>query len=172
MKGELQMKQIVWILTLSLALTLIGGGKSFAQAKKEMTFSGTHYFSSTPKIFRLGPDQIIMQAENLGVRVNDSGDGPFHGTSVHIVLVSYRSKEYNGNRGYVTWIDKDGDKVIWELLDALPGASSSPGRMIAATGKYVGWQGTIEYTMQFPRPFPEGTGRGICRENIKLILPQ
>ena len=28
-----------------------------------------------------------MQLELFGVRVNDSGDGPFHGASVHIVVV-------------------------------------------------------------------------------------
>ncbi len=166
------MKKVALISVMSLALAIIWQGESFAQAKKEMTFSGTHYFSNTPKIFRLGPDQLIMQVENFGVRVNDSGDGPFHGASVHIVLVSYRSKEYSGSRGYFTWTDKDGDKMIGELLDTPPGASSSPGRLIGGTGKYMGWQGTIEYTMQFPRPFPEGTGRGICREHIKLSIPQ
>ena len=166
------MKKGALILVLSLVLAIIWGGESFAQTKKEMTFSGTHYFSSTPKVFRLGPDQLIMQTENFGVRVNDSGDGPFHAASVHIVLVSYRSKEYNGSRGYFTWTDKDGDKVIGELLDTPPGASSSPARIIGGTGKYMGWQGTIEYTMQFPKPFPEGTSRGICREHIKLMIPQ
>jgi hypothetical protein len=172
MKGELEMKRFAWILTLSLALTLIGGGKSFAQTKKEMTFSGTHYFSSTPKVFQLEPGRIIIQSEMLGVRVNDSGDGPFHGASVHIVLVSFRSKDYNGTRGYETWTDKDGDKVIWELLDTPAGASKSPGRLLGGTGKYAEWAGTVEYTLTFPKPFPEGTGRGICREHIKLTIPQ
>ncbi len=166
------MKKVQWTILLGLVLAVSWGGESFAQAKKELAFSGTHYYSSTPKIFRLGPDQLIMQTENFGVRVNDSGDGPFHGASVHTVLVSYRSKEYNGSRGYVTWIDKDGDKVISELLDTPPGASSSPGRIIGGTGKYIGWQGTVEYTLTFPKPFPEGTGRGICREHVKLTIPQ
>ena len=166
------MKKCLWILVLGLVLAITWGGEGFAQAKKEMTFSGTHYYSSTPKVFQLEPGRIIMQLEMLGVRVNDSGDGPFHGASVHIVFVSYRSKEYNGSRGYFTWTDKDGDKVIGELLDTPPGASSSPARIIGGTGKYMGWQGTIEYTMQFPKPFPEGTSRGICREHIKLVIPQ
>ena len=166
------MKKCLWILVLSLILALIWGGESFAQAKKEMSFSGTHYFSSTPKVFRIDPGQVIMQMELLGVRVNDSADGPFHGASVHIVIVRYSGKGYSGSRGYETWTDKDGDKVIWELMDTPPGASSSPARLIGATGKYIGWQGTIEYTLQYPKPFPEGTNRGICREHIKLLIPQ
>ncbi len=165
------MKKVQWIIVLSLVLAIAWGEESFAQAKKEMTFSGTHYFASTPKVFPLEPGRIIMQSEMMGVRVNDSGDGPFHGASVHIVMVSYRSKEYNGTRGYETWTDKDGDKVIWELLDTPAGTSKSPARLLGGTGKYAGWQGTVEYTLTFPKPFPEGTGRGICREHIKLILP-
>ena len=166
------MKKVQWIILLGLVLAVSWGGESSAQAKKELAFSGTHYFSSAPKVFQLEPGRIIMQSEMLGVRVNDSGDGPFHGASVHIVLVSYRSKEYNGTRGYETWTDKDGDKVIWELLDTPAGASKSPGRLLGGTGKYVGWAGTVEYTLTFPKPFPEGTGRGICREHLKLTIPQ
>ena len=166
------MKKCLWMLVFILVLTIIWGGQSFAQDKKEMTFSGTHYYSSTPKIFQLAPDKLIIQMETFGVRVNDSGDGPFHNASVHIVAVSYRSKEYTGFRGYITWTDKDGDKMVGELLDTPPGASSSPGRLIGGTGKYTGWQGTVEYTVQYPKPFPEGTSRGICRENVKLVLPQ
>ena len=89
--------------------------------------------------------------------MNDSGDGPFHGASVHIVVVTYVSKGYNRmenpldptrNKGYETWTDKDGDKVIWELMDTPSGASSSPGRLIDGTGKYTGWQGTMEFALQ------------------------
>jgi hypothetical protein len=142
------------------------------QTKEEMNFSGTHYWSSTPKVFQVDPDRSIMQLELFGVRVNDSGDGPFHGASVHIVTVAYSSKGYNGFRAYVTWTDKDGDKVIWELMDTPPSSSSSPGRLIEGTGKYTGWQGTIEYTLEYPKSFPEGTMRGICREVVKIVAPQ
>jgi hypothetical protein len=166
------MKKCLWVLVLTLVISIVWGGEGFAQTKKEMTFSGTHYFSSTPKAFQLEPGQSIAQLEVSGVRVNDSGDGPFHNASVHIVAVSYRSKDYNGYRGYLTWTDKDGDKVIAELLDTPPGASSSPARIIGGTGKYIGWQGTVEYSTQYPRSFPEGTVRGLCREQIKLIIPQ
>jgi hypothetical protein len=113
-----------------------------------------------------------MQLELLGVRVNDSGDGPFHGASVHIVTVAYNSKGYNGFRGYVTWTDRDEDKVIWELTDTPPGSSSSTGRLIEGTGKYTGWHGTIEYTLEYPKSFPEGTMRGICREEVRIVAPQ
>jgi hypothetical protein len=166
------MKKIALISMVSLVLAIAWGIEGFAQAKKEMTFSGTNYWSSTPKVFRVDPDRIIMESELFGVRINDSNDGPFHGASVHIVGVSFRGKGYFGFRGYETWTDKDGDKLIWELLDTPPGSSKSPARILGGTGKYVGWEGTMEYTLQFPKPFPEGTSRGICRENIKIATPQ
>jgi len=166
------MKKNLVMLVLISILVVAWAGEGLAQSKKEMTITGTHYWSSTPKAFQIDPDRLIRQPELFGVRVNDSGDGPFHGASVHIVGVAYSSKGYSGFRGYETWTDKDGDKVIWELLDTPAGASSSPARMIEGTGKYAGWQGTMEYTLQFPRPFPQGTIRGICREQIKLAIPQ
>lgn len=166
------MKRFLFIAFLSFILTVTWGSESFAQAKKEIELSGTHYWSSTPKVFRIDQDKIIMESELLGIRVNDSNDGPFHGASVHIVGVSYRGKGYFGFRGYETWTDKDGDKLIWELLDTPPGSSKSPARILGGTGKYTGWEGTMEYTLQFPKPFPEGTSRGICREYMKLSIPQ
>jgi len=54
--------------------------------------------------------------------VNDSGDGPFHGASVYIAVLQYRVEKPLDpvrSRGYETWTDKDGDKVIWELTDPL-----------------------------------------------------
>jgi hypothetical protein len=142
------------------------------QTKKEINFSGTHYWSSTPKVFPIDPDRVIIQLEIFGIRVNDNGDGPFQGASVHIAAIHYGSKGYNGDRAYETWTDKDGDKVIWELMDTPPGASSTSGRLIAGTGKYTDWQGTMEYTLQFPKSFPEGTMRGICREVVRIVAPQ
>jgi hypothetical protein len=144
------------------------------QNKKEMDLSGTNYWSSTPKVFPFDPahpDRVINQLEIFGVRVNDSGDGPFHGASVHIVTVGYYSQDYNRERAYESWTDKDGDKVIWELMDRPSGASSSPARLIVGTGKYTGWEGTMEFTLQFPKSYPEGTMRGICREVVKIIAP-
>jgi hypothetical protein len=66
------MKKCLLILVLSLVLAITWGGEGFAQTKKETTFSGTHYWSSTPKVFQVDPDRSIMQLELFGVRVNDS----------------------------------------------------------------------------------------------------
>ena len=148
--------------------------------KKEIKFSGIHYWSGTPKVFPIDPDRLVLQMEIFGVRVNDSNDGPFNGASVYIAVLHYENKGHNKTenpldpvnaRNYEVWTDKDGDKVIWELTDDPSGGPSGTARLIDGTGKYTGWQGTMEYTLQFPKPFPEGTARGICREVVKLLAP-
>jgi hypothetical protein len=150
------------------------------QTKKEINFSGTHYWSGTPKVFPIDADRIVLQMEIFGVRVNDSNDGPLNGASTYIAVLHYENKGHNktGNpdpvraRDYEVWTDKDGDKVIWELTDDPSGAAGGTARLIDATGKYTGWQGSMEYTLQYPKPFPEGKARGICREVVKIEAPQ
>lgn len=148
---------------------------------KEINFSGTHYWSGTPKVVQIDPDRIILEMEISGVRVNDSNDGPFNGAAVYIAVLHYENREHNktenpvdpaiASRNYEVWTDKDGDKVIWELTDDRSGAPSGTARLIDGTGKYTGWQGTMEYSLQFPKPFPEGTARGICREVVRIVAP-
>ena len=143
-------------------------------ATKEINLSGIHYWSGTPKVFQIDPDRSILEMEIFGVRVNDSGDGPFNGASVYIAVLHYQNKgpvDPVRSRNYEVWTDKDGDKVIWELTDDSSGGPSGTARLIDGTGKYTGWQGTMQYTLQFPKPFPEGTGRGICREVVKIVAP-
>lgn len=116
---------------------------------------------------------MIIQFETLGVRVNDNADDPFHEASVQIVGVLYRGKDGARLRGFETWTDKNGDKLIWEIKEkkasvSPPGTSPGTAEVFAGTGKYVGMQGTMDWLLRYPKAFPEGTGRGICKENVKL----
>jgi hypothetical protein len=165
------MKKILLIVMMSLPLSFICGESAWSQTQKEITFSGTHYWSATPKIFQLDPERVISQTDLMGVRVNDSGDGPFHAASTNIAGITYMSKGEFRYRGLEIWADKDGDKVVWELTDLGTGysaAANGKAKIIEGTGKNTGWQGTMEYTLQFPKGFPESTRRGVCREVVKI----
>jgi hypothetical protein len=171
------MKKCTLIAAICLGIAIGWGGQAFAQVAKEVQFSGTHYYGHTPKVFKLDQDQMIMQFETLGVRVNDSGEGPFHEASVHIVGILSRGKDGTRLRGFETWTDKDGDKLVWEIMEkkiANPEPGTSPGtaKVFSGTGKYIGMQGTMDWVLRFPKPFPEGTGRGICREVVKIAPSQ
>jgi len=168
------MKRFSILALTSLVIAITWGGEVFAQGTKEVQFSGTHYYGHTPKVFKLDQDQMIIQFETLGVRVNDNANDPFHEASVQIVGVLYRGKDGIRLRGFETWTDKDGDKLIWEIMenkagDSPPGTSPGTAKVFAGTGKFVDMQGTMDWLLRYPKPFPEGTGRGICREKVKLI---
>jgi hypothetical protein len=170
------MRRFTMVAVTCLVIMIICGGVVFAQGAKELQFSGTHYYGHTPKVFKLDQDQMIIQFETLGVRVNDSGEGLFHEASVHIVGILYRGKDGTRLRGFETWTDKDGDKLVWEILDKetenpQPGTSPGTAKVLSGTGKYVGMQGTMDWIVRNPKPFPEGTGRGICKEKVKLLQP-
>jgi len=57
------MKKCIFISVLSLFLVITWGGEGITQTKKEMAFSGTHYWASTPKTFKLDQDRQIGQLE-------------------------------------------------------------------------------------------------------------
>lgn len=168
------MKRFTIIALTSLVMAITWEGNVLAQGAKALQFSGTHYYGHTPKVYKLDENQMIIQFETLGVRVNDGGEGPFHEASVQIVGVLYRGKDGTRLRGFETWTDKDGDKLIWEIMekktaDSLPGTSPGTAKVFSGTGKYVGMQGSMDWLLRYPKPFPDGTGRGICREEVKLV---
>lgn len=166
------MKTFLVVSAFCVVLALMGAAPVFGQGEKETTFSGTNYWPLVSKVSPLDSDRFVAQSEIMGVRVNDSGDGLFHGAATYLVAVQYMSKAgIYVFRGIETWTDKDGDKVVWELSDTgtgPAGASGGTGKMVEGTGKYTGWRGMMDYTLQFPKSFPDGTRRGICRETVKV----
>lgn len=161
------MKKCLWITVLSLVVAFTWGGEGLSQTQKEMTLTGTNISGATSKVFPLGKDHVVFQNELMGVRSDDSGGGPFHEIATHIVGIGYFDKGAFTFKGIETHTDKDGDKVIWEIAQS-PGVAGGTGKIIGATGKFTGWQGTMEYTTRSPKAFPEGTSRVICREVMKI----
>jgi hypothetical protein len=62
------------------------------QTKKEINFSGTHYWSGTSKVFAVDANRIVLQMDIFGVRVNDSNDGPFNGAPSYIAVLHYENR--------------------------------------------------------------------------------
>ncbi len=171
------MKRYLIVALTVLALSVTWGSIAFSQDAKKLSFTGTHYYGHTPKVSKLDEGEMIIQFETLGVRVNDNSDGLFHEAAVHIAGVLYRGKEGSRLRAFETWTDSDGDKLVWELVDkktegAPPGTTPGTGKVFAGTGKYTGMTGTMDFLVRNPKSFPAGTGRGMCREEVKLIQPK
>jgi hypothetical protein len=133
----------------------------------EGTLSGTVTYAGTHKVIPLDKDHFIMVYENMGVRVDDSGQGPFHGMSTHNVGVIYFEKGVGRTKGYITYVDKDGDKALMELTEDAaqlpPNATSGREKFIGGTGKFAGIQGDMDYTRRNLRPVADGTHQAVSK---------
>jgi hypothetical protein len=156
------MKKHIFILALSLILSISLGWDVIAQMPKEGPFNGTNTYAGTQRVFPIDKENFVIFYENSGVRVDDSGGGPFHKVATHNVGVMYVEKGVSRLRGYFSVIDKDGDKVLWELTEtdgkpSPPNPVNGTAKVILGTGKFTGIQGSMEYTRQNVRPAADGT---------------
>ncbi len=149
-----------------LALSLVLVGQAFSQTR--LTFKGTNYASTDMKAMPVGKDYIVLVGEQMGLEVNDKP--AFNNMSTHFSLIVYADKGVWHFHGYGVYADKDGDTMLWEIWDSPSGFDGGTGKLIGATGKFAGMQGTCDFANEHPRGWPETTGRVICRENWNLVL--
>ena len=112
-----------------------------------MDYRGIAIDTSTPKVTALDN----MSADNKEVLFSDKG-------VIH-------------NHGYLTLADKDGDKMVWELWD-VPGGKNA-GKIVTATGKFTGMEGTSESTVIVLTDFKDGPWYvvGHCVEKLTFKAP-
>jgi len=161
------MKKIIIAVVGTLFLSVAFGLVADAQVPKEGTFSGTVTYAGTHKFMPLDKERFVMFYDNTGVRVDDSGQGPFHGMSTHNVGVIYFEKGVGRLRGYITNMDKDGDQFLLELTEEASRLGAEPtdgtGKIIGGTGKFTGIQGGMEYTRRSMRAVADGTHQSVSK---------
>ena len=170
------MKKIIAIV-ITLFLSVAFGLLANAQMAKEGTSSGTVTYAGTHKVIQLDKDRFVMVYDNMGVRLDDSGQGPYHGMSTHNVGVMYFEKGVGRLRGYMTNMDKDGDQYILELTEEaspLTGPINGTGKILGGTGRFTGIQGGIEYTRTNLRPVADGTHQAVSKfkGSWKIVEPK
>jgi hypothetical protein len=172
------MKKIIVAIVGMLFLSAVFGSVVYAQMPKEGTFSGTVTYAGTNKIMPLDKDRFVMFYDNMGVRMEDSGKGPFHGMSTHNVGVMYFEKGVGKLRGYITNMDKDGDQVLAELTEEASQLGVEPtngtAKIIGGTGKFTGIEGGFEYTRRSLRPVVDGTHQAVSKfkGSWKIVEPK
>lgn len=159
----------------SVALSLV----AYAQMAKEGTFAGTNSYAGTYKVTALDKDRLVISYENTGTQVEDSGQGPLHGMSTHNTGIQYIDikKGMGKTMGYMTWMDKDSDRILWELTEdatQVKGPSTGTGKLIGGTGKFMGMEGSMEYTRRNMRPVADGTTQAIAKHkgSWKMVEPR
>jgi hypothetical protein len=170
------MKKCLFILVLSLILSITLGWNAIAQIPKEGKLDLTNTYAGTQKFFPIDKEHFVIYFENSGVVVSDSGGGPFHKAASHNVGVMYFEKGIIRLTSYFSITDKDGDKVLWEFTE-IEGKPSPPyptngaGKILWGTGKFAGIQGSMEYTRQNLRPAADGTHQAIATAKGSWKLP-
>lgn len=157
--------QLVAVSCLVLAVAL--GGQASAQT--QIAFTGINYASSTLKAMPIDQEHIVLVGEQMGVEVNENA--LFNNLSTHFSIIMFVDKGAIHLHGYGTYADKDGDKFMVEIWDFPAGSPNKvKGKVIGATGKFTGLQGTADAVTQTPKAWPESTSRMVCQENWKLTL--
>jgi len=155
------------MIPLCLLVALLAGGQVFAQT--HLTFKGINYASTALKTMPVDKDHIVLVGEQLGLEVNNQP--AFNNMSTHFSIIVYFNKDTGWHfHGYGVYGDKDGDTMMWEIWDSPSGADGGKGKLIGATGKFAGMEGTCDFVNEHPRGWPESTGRLVCREDWNLTL--
>jgi hypothetical protein len=154
------------VMPFCVVLALVLGGQVFAQT--HLTFKGVNYASSALKPLPVDKDHVVLIGEQMGIETNDKP--AFNNMSTHFSVIVYFEKGVSHWYGYGVYADKDGDTMLFEIWDNPAVVNGGKGKVIGATGKFAGMEGTCDYVNEYPRGWPETTGRVICRENWNFTL--
>ena len=162
------MKRLFVIASCAAVILALGGA---ASAQTQTTTSGTNYASLIMHVSPIDKDHWVATGDQQGIRTDDTGKGPFHMMSTDIQFTFYGDASGMRYHGFETHTDKDGDKIIWDMWDMGPGSNKGKGKIVGATGKFAGAEGTMDFDLlNPPRGFPEGTFRTVCHERETITL--
>lgn len=158
------------LIAFCLVLALVVGEQVFADS--QMTVNVTNYTHDVCKAMPIDKDHVVLTLEQFGVQLAEKENSPFNNLSSHGALIVYADKGERHFHGYYTYVDKDGDNIVWEIWDFPFGTPDrGAGKIIGATGKYNGMEGTAEnIVIQHLKSWPAGSGRSIAKMVWKLTL--
>ena len=135
----------VFTMLVAFALaSLLPNQDAQAQLAKNGTYTGKYVFSENVlKAREVEKDRIFLLSENLGIFLNDAGEGFLHATSaICQVFGVVKAGRFTGN-GSCVFTDKDGHKAfsLWSCTP-MPGADcAGTSEWAGGTGKYQGLKG-------------------------------
>ena len=157
-----------------LALAFCVGGQVFGQT--QMTVKGILYQAGTPQVTMIDQDHWVGFEDLRGVKIDVTTPqvAAVNNMSSDNKLVLLGDKSGLHYHGYMTFMDKDGDKMVWEIWDTpAAGPGKGGGKIVAATGKFAGMEGTIETQTIGLTDFKDG-GKyaiGYCTEKLTFKTP-
>ena len=148
------------ILTLALICFFIAasGLVDSAETAEKGTTSGKGYYTGTFKALPMEKERLQMNYEVSGVFVSDTGKGLLHNASMHVLGALHAVKGAYKDSGFMVLTRPDGDKVFATYEGSGTVGKSSKGTLtyVGGTGKFVGIQGSGEFTRYMLRPPAKG----------------
>ena len=167
------MKKTVLALILSIVLLAVFGTETKAQIPKEGSQSFTHGYNVTFKVLPMGQERVQMTYEVMGVTIGDTDKDLAHNSSLRCLGALHAVKgEYDDN-GFCVNTRPDGDQIFatYKATGKLGGIAKGTYTVVGGTGKFVGIQGSGEFTRIDVRPAAEGTLQGYSRNKGYYKLP-
>jgi hypothetical protein len=152
------MKRTILTLTLTCFLFVAFGLLAYAQTAKKGATSNKGYYTATFKALPMGKERVQMNYEAFGVLESDTGKGLLHNASIHVLGAVHAIKGAFKDSGFMVMTRPDGDKVFATFKGSGTLGKSSKGTLtyVGGTGKFVGIQGSGEYTRYSLRPPTKG----------------
>ena len=155
------MRKIVLVSTLALAILVAFVPISNAEMAKEGSASGPTYWITKYTILPMGKETVQINYEGWGVSQSPTGEGILHNASCHVVggLLAVKGV-YENDSGMASFTRPDGDQVF--ITYKCSGVAGKTGKgtftYVGGTGKFVGIQGSGEFTRYTLRPPADGFG--------------
>ena len=164
-----------WLYRAALCLLLVLAVGGQVSAQTQVTVKGALYQAGTPQVTAIDQEHWVAVEDLRGVKIDTTtGSGPLTDMTADNKLVLFGDKNVIHFHGYLTLMDKDGDKMVYEISDA---SAASPGKaagkIVASTGRFAGMEGTIETTIVGLTPFQDGArySIGYCVEKLTFKTP-
>lgn len=167
------MKKIIVASVLTLAVLIAFTPFSNAEMAKEGSGSGITYWSTKFTVLPMGKGVVQINYEGWGINRSDTGKGLTHNASAHVVggLLAVKGV-YKNDSGMICFTRPDGDQVF--ITYKTSGVIGKTGKgtitYVGGTGKFVGIQGSGEFTRHMLRPPAKGFGASfsVVKSNWKI----
>jgi len=167
------MKKITLAL-LSFLVVLAALGSAQAQIPKDGSSSYIIGYSGTYKTVAMGQERIQITYEVLGVIVSDANDCILQNASLRCIGSYHVVKgAYEDDSGFCVCTRPDGDQLFtsYKASGRLGAVGKGTVTYVGGTGKFIGIQGSGEFTRIGVRPAAEGTLQGYNRVKDHYKLP-
>jgi hypothetical protein len=166
------MKKVFMILILMFFLLATVGTIYGEEIAKEGANRGKTYVTGTSKVLAMGEERLQMNFEGSGISVDDSGKGIMHLAAIYVMGTLHAVKGVFEETAFMVLTPPDGDKIYATYKSS--GTFGKPVKgtwvWVGGTGKYVGVEGTGEFTRHVLQGATEGvwTSMSITSGSYKL----